>query len=47
MKVAEIQKELTNYALDKYKEREIEKIDGNLDAYITKISIDESSDQQA
>lgn len=34
MKVTEIQKELTEYAIAKYKEREKEKIDANLDDYI-------------
>ncbi len=38
MKVTEIQKELTEYAIAKYKEREKEKIDGNLDEYIKKIN---------
>jgi len=41
MKVTEIQKELTEYAIAKYKEREKEKIDGNLDEYIKKINPDE------
>ena len=41
MKVTEIQKELTEYAIAKYKEREREKIDANLDEYIKKISPDE------
>jgi len=43
MKVTEIQKELTEYAIAKYKEREKEKIDGNLDEYIKKINPDEFS----
>ena len=34
-KLAEIQKELTDYALQKYKVREQKKIDENLDEYIT------------
>ena len=40
-KVTEIQKELTEYAIAKYKEREKEKIDANLDEYIKKINPDE------
>ncbi|MCP9748417.1 DUF4407 domain-containing protein [Lacihabitans sp. CS3-21] len=41
IKITEIQKELTEYAIAKYKEREKEKIDGNLDEYIKKINPDE------
>ncbi|MBK5214800.1 MAG: DUF4407 domain-containing protein [Flavobacteriaceae bacterium] len=41
IKVTEIQKELTEYAIAKYKEREKEKIDSNLDDYIKKIDPDE------
>jgi hypothetical protein len=41
MKVTEIQKELTEYAIAKFKEREKEKIDSNLDEYIKKINPDE------
>lgn len=41
MKITEIQKELTNYAIAKYKEKEKEKIDANLDEYIKKINPDE------
>lgn len=41
MKVTEIQKELTEYAIAKYKEKEKEKIDTNLDDYIKKINPDE------
>lgn len=41
IKVSEIQKELTEYAIAKYKEREKEKIDANLDEYIKKINPDE------
>lgn len=37
MQVTAIQKELTEYAIAKYKEREKEKIDANLDEYIQKI----------
>lgn len=42
MKVTEIQKELTDYAIAKYKKREKEKIDANLDEYISKIESVES-----
>ena len=38
IKVTEIQKELTEYAVAKYKEREMKKIDTNLDDYINKIN---------
>ena len=41
MKVTEIQKELTEYAIAKYKEKEKEKINANLDEYIKKIKPDE------
>lgn len=41
LNVTEIQKELTEYAIAKYKEREKEKIDANLDEYIKKINVDE------
>ena len=41
MKITEIQKELTEYAIAKYKEKEKEKIDANLDEYIKKINSDE------
>jgi len=41
MKVTEIQKELTEYAVKKYKEREMKKIDENLDAYINSIEKNE------
>jgi hypothetical protein len=41
MKVTEIQKELTEYAVAKYKEKEKRKIDDNLDDYITKIDPDD------
>lgn len=39
--VTEIQKELTEYAVAKYKEQEKEKIDTNLDEYIKKINLNE------
>ncbi|UGS19875.1 DUF4407 domain-containing protein [Flavobacterium cyclinae] len=38
IKVTEIQKELTDYAVQKYKEREMKKIDENLDTYISTIN---------
>lgn len=41
MKITEIQKELTEYAIAKYKQREKEKIDANLDDYINKINPNE------
>ncbi|MCY1527135.1 hypothetical protein D9M68_621920 [compost metagenome] len=41
IKVTEIQKELTTYAVERYKEKEKEKIDANLDEYIKKINSDE------
>ncbi len=41
IKVTEIQKELTAYAVQKYKEREQKKIDENLDEYIKNINQDE------
>ena len=37
IKVTEIQKELTDYAIAKYKEREMKKIDENLDEYIKSV----------
>lgn len=37
IKVSEIQRELTEYAVNKYKERELKKIDENLDDYIKNI----------
>lgn len=43
MKVTEIQKELTEYAVKKYKEREMKRIDENLDAYINSIEKNEQS----
>ena len=41
MKVTKIQKELTEYAIEKYKQREKGKIDANLDDYIKNINVDE------
>ena len=43
-KLTEIQKKLTDYALQKYEERERKKIDENLDDYIKIIKKDSSSD---
>jgi hypothetical protein len=42
IKVTEIQKELTDYAVTQYKEREKRNIDKNLDQYIMNITSDES-----
>ncbi len=41
IKVSEIQKELTDYAVAQYKEREKLKIDADPDHYITNIATDE------
>ena len=41
IKVTDIQKELTEYAVEKYKEREKNKIDNNLDDYIKSINLNE------
>ena len=41
IKVSEIQRELTQYAVQKYKEREHKKIDDNLEDYIKTINPDE------
>jgi hypothetical protein len=43
IKVTEIQKELTDYAIQKYKEREKKKIDENLDTYIKSIDKNEQN----
>ena len=43
MMVTQIQKELTEYAVAKYKEREQQKIDANLDDYIKSINKNEQS----
>lgn len=43
IKVTEIQKELTDYAIEQYKIREKKKIDENLDDYIKNIAADESA----
>ena len=37
IKVTEIQNELTDYAIAKYKEREMKKIDENLDEYVKSV----------
>lgn len=47
IKVTEIQKELTDYAIEQYKNREKKKIDENLDEYIKSIKPDEQGIQQA
>jgi hypothetical protein len=46
IKVTEIQKELTDYAIEQFKKREKNKIDENLDDYIKNIKIDESGNSQ-
>ncbi|HLV24217.1 MAG TPA: DUF4407 domain-containing protein [Moheibacter sp.] len=43
MKITEIQKELTEYAIEKYKEREKGRIETNLDEYIKKINSNENN----
>ncbi|RTY99951.1 DUF4407 domain-containing protein [Flavobacterium sp. RSP49] len=43
IEVTKIQRELTEYAVQKYKEREMKKIDENLDEYIKTINADEQS----
>jgi hypothetical protein len=43
IEVTKIQRELTEYAVQKYKEREMKKIDENLDEYIKNINTDEQS----
>lgn len=43
IEVTKIQRELTEYAVRKYKEREMQKIDDNLDEYIKTINTDEQS----
>lgn len=47
IKVTEIQKELTDYAIEQYKNREKKKIDDNLDDYIKSIKSDEQVNQQS
>jgi hypothetical protein len=43
IKVTDIQKELTDYAIEQYKQKEKKKIDENLDDYIKNINQDEQS----
>jgi hypothetical protein len=45
MKITEIQKELTDYAIEKYKAKEKEKIDNNLEDYIKKINPNEPKEE--
>lgn len=47
IKVTDIQKELTDYAIEQYKFQEKKKIDENLDDYIKSINKDEQGNQQA
>jgi hypothetical protein len=47
IKVTDIQKELTDYAIEQYKLREKKKIDENLDDYIKSINKDEQGGQSA
>ena len=47
IKVTEIQRELTDYAIEQYKNREKKKIDENLDDFIKSIKPDEQGYQQA
>lgn len=47
IKVTEVQNELTNYAVEQYKKREMKKIDENIDDYIKSINSNEESDKQA
>ena len=42
MKVTEIQRELTDYAIAQYKKREMDKIDKNLDGYIKNVTNEDS-----
>lgn len=46
-KVSEIQKELTDYAVEKYKEREKKKIDENLEDYIKPIIKSQETDESS
>jgi hypothetical protein len=46
MKITEIQKELTDYAIAKYKAKEKEKIDNNLEEYIKKIDPNNIQDEE-
>ena len=45
-KITEIQKELTDYAIEKYKIQEKEKIDANLEDYIKKIETNYKNDEE-
>jgi hypothetical protein len=46
IKITEIQKELTDYAIKKYKAQEKEKIDANLKDYIKKIETNNINDEE-
>jgi hypothetical protein len=46
IKITEIQKELTDYAIEKYKAQEKEKIDSNLEDYIKKIETNNNNDEE-
>ena len=46
IKITEIQKELTDYAIKKYKAQEKEKIDANLKDYIKKIETNNTNDEE-
>jgi hypothetical protein len=46
MKITEIQKELTDYAIEKYKAKEKEKIDNNLEDYIKKLDPNNITDEE-
>ena len=46
IKITEIQKELTDYAIEKYKIQEKEKIDSNLEDYIKKIDPNNINDEE-
>lgn len=46
MKITDIQKELTDYAIEKYKANEKEKIDNNLEDYIKKIDPNINQDEE-
>ena len=45
-KITEIQKELTDYAIEKYMIQEKEKIDANLEDYIKKIETNNNNDEE-
>ena len=46
IKITEIQKELTDYAIEKYKAQEKEKIDANLEDYIKKIETNNINNEE-